>query len=143
VEVQEHYGEIRARGADAVAIGQGTGEEAARFCRRMNTDYPCLGDPGKDAYRAFGLRRDGWWNVTGRPFLEAPGLAWRRLRRASLRGSLMQHTDVLQLGGTAIVDRSGIVRYLHRARKTDDRAPAPEILAALDRLSPPAGEPPP
>jgi hypothetical protein len=132
--VQKHNAEIRARGAQVIAIGQGTGEEAARFCRGIETEYPCLGDPVKDGYRAFDLLRDGWWNVTAKPFLEDAGLAWSRIRHASLRGSLMKHSDVLQLGGVAIIDRQGIVRFLHRSRRTDDRPPTSEILAELDRL---------
>lgn len=132
--MQKNYPEIRARGAQVIAIGQGTGEEAARFCRGVETDYRCLGDPGKDGYRAFGLARDGWWNVTAKPFLEDAGLAWSRIRHASLRGSLMKHSDVLQLGGVAIIDRHGIVRFLHRSRRTDDLPPTSEILAELDRL---------
>lgn len=132
--MQNHYAEIQARGAGVVAIGQGTGAEAARFCRGVKTDYPCLGDPDKEGYRAFGLSRDGWWNVTAGPFLEDPKLAWSRIRRASLRGSVMRHTDVLQLGGVAIVDPRGIVRYLHRARKTDDLPPTPVIIEHLERL---------
>lgn len=117
-----------------VAVGQGTGEEAARICRSLEVPCRCLGDPGKQAYRAFGLARDGWWNVTAKPFLEDPRLAFGRIRNASLKGSLMRHSDVLQLGGVAIVDRDGILRYLHRARKTDDHPAMGTILAELDRL---------
>jgi hypothetical protein len=117
-----------------VAVGQGTGEEAARICRSLEVPCRCLGDPGKQAYRAFGLARDGWWNVTAKPFLEDPRLAFSRIRNASLKGSLMRHSDVLQLGGVAIVDRDGILRYLHRARKTDDHPAMGTILAELDRF---------
>jgi hypothetical protein len=131
VEVQRHRAELEARGAGVVAIGQGTGREAARFCRMLKVDATCLGDPEKQSYRAFGLPRDGWWNVTAKPFLEDPALAWSRIRHASLRGSLMRHTDVLQLGGVAVVDRDGVCRYLHRARRTDDFPPLQEVLAAL------------
>jgi hypothetical protein len=131
--VQRHLAQFQQRGAQVVAVAQGTGEEAARFCRSMKTGYPCLGDPGKDAYRAFQLHRDGWWNVTGKPFLEDPKLAFARIRNASLTGSLMKHSDPLQLGGVAIVDREGVVCYLHRSCKTDDLPPTSDILAALDR----------
>ncbi len=117
-----------------MAVGQGTGEEAARICNRLEVPCPCLGDPGKQAYRAFGLERDGWWNVTAKPFLEDPRLAFSRIRSASLKGSLMRHSDVLQLGGVAIVDRDGILRYLHRSRKTDDLPATSAVLAELDRL---------
>jgi hypothetical protein len=117
-----------------VAVGQGSGAEAARFCRKLGTDFTCLGDPTRAAYHAFGLIRDSWWNVTAAPFLEDPGLALRRIRRASLRGSLVRGSDVLQLGGTVLIDRAGVLRTLQRARRTDDHPPMAELLAALDRL---------
>ena len=72
--------------------------------------------------------------VTATPFLEDPRLAFSRIRSASLKGSLMRHSDVLQLGGVAIVDRDGILRYLHRSRKTDDLPATSVLLAELDRL---------
>jgi hypothetical protein len=137
VEVHRHRAELLARGAEIVAVGQGTGREAARFCRMLKVEATCLGDPAKASYRAFGLPRDGWWNVTAQPFLEDPALAWSRIRHASLRGSLMRHTDVLQLGGVALVDREGVCRYLHRSRRTDDFPPMQEVLAAVDALTPP------
>lgn len=96
--------------------------------------FTCLGDPSRGSYRAFGLARDGWWNVTVRPFLEAPRLALARIRRASLRGSLMPHSDVLQLGGVAIVARGGAFAWIHRARRTDDYPPMERVLGELDRL---------
>jgi hypothetical protein len=132
--VRRHRDEFRARGVEVVAVAQGTGEEAARFCRAQGVESPCLGDPGREAYAAFGLPRDAWWNVTAKPFLEDPGLAWSRIRHASLRGSLMRHSDVLQLGGVAIVDTRGVLRHLHVSHKTDDLPPTPELLATLDRL---------
>ncbi len=132
--MQQHHAEILARGARVLAVGQGTGDEASAFCRDLGIDYPCMGDPDKKSYRAFGLPRDGWWNVTGKPFLEDTRLAWSRIRHASLKGSLMKHTDVLQLGGVVIVDRQGIVRFLHRSTRTDDLPDTRDVIAQLDRL---------
>lgn len=132
--MQRHHEEFAARGARVVAVAQGSGDEAARFCRRQGIAFACLGDPERAAYRRFALPRDSWWNVTAAPFLEDPALALRRIRQASLRGSLMHHSDVLQLGGVAVIDRGGVLRYLHRARRTDDYPPSSELIAALDRI---------
>ena len=73
------------------------------------------------------------WDVTARPFMEDPALAFDRIRRASIQGSMMKHTDVLQLPGVAIL-ADGVVRYLHRSAKTDDLPPTSEILERLDVL---------
>ncbi len=133
--MQSHHAEFETRGARVVAVAQGSGDEADGFCRALGTDYPCLGDPNKEVYALFSLPRASWWNVTIGPFLEKPGLAISRIRKASLKGSLMRHSDVLQLGGVVIADRAGTVRYLHRSKKTDDLPPTPAILAELDRIA--------
>ncbi len=135
--MQRHHAEIEKRGARVVAITQGTGSEAAEFCAKQGTDYPCLGDPDKAAYALFGLTRGSWWNVALKGFVDDPRLAVRRIANASLAGSMMPHSDVLQLGGVAIIDRDGVVRSLHRARQPDDLPPVPEWIAELDRLAAP------
>ena len=132
--MQRNIEALRQRGAEVVAVAQGSGDEAARFCRMLKTDYLCLGDPEKQLYAAFSLPRDSWWNITAQPFLDDPGLAFDRIRHASLKGSVMRHSDPRQLGGVAIVDTEGTLRYLHRSRRTDDLPTTAEILAQLDAL---------
>lgn len=132
--MRRHREAFEERGARLAAVAQGTGEEAARFCGALETGFPCVGDPGRRAYRTFGLERAGWLDVTVRPFLEAPLLGLRRMRHANLAGARMPHSDVLQLGGAAILDAEGVVRFLHRAARVDDVPAPPELLAALDRL---------
>jgi hypothetical protein len=56
------------------------------------------------------------------------------VRDADLAGARMPHSDVQQLGGVAILERGGVVRYLHRAQRTDDLPPMADVLAELDRL---------
>lgn len=132
--MQEHRAEFEARGAGVVAIGQGMGEDAAEVCGELEIGYPCLGDPERRGYRALGLGRASWWGITAGPMLESPALGLRRLAHANLRRSASPHSDVRQLPGVAIVDRSGTLRYLHRARKTDDLPSAAELLAQLAKL---------
>lgn len=132
--MRDHHVEFERRGARVVAVGQGTGDEAAQICGGLGVPFACLGDPGRRAYRAFGLARASWWDVTLGPFVDDPKLAFDRIRRASLKGSRMPHSDVLQLPGVAIVDGEGVVAHLHRAAKTDDLPDAAAVLAQLDRL---------
>lgn len=127
--------ELASRGVAACAVSQGTGADAERFCGPLETGYPCYGDPGKLAYRAFGLGRVGFLRMLIQPFVENPGLAWRRLRAANLEGARLPHSDVQQLPGVALIDREGVVRYLHRAQQTDDLPGMDEVLAEIDRLA--------
>ena len=146
-------------GAQVVAIGQGTAEEAGRICGQMGVAFPCLGDPEKTSYRAYGLRRAGWREIVLDPMREgnaamkagyrAYGLrraGWREIildpmregseamkkgYKVSIRGSLMRHADWFQLPGVAIVDRAGIVRWLHQARHSGDIPSPATVIAAL------------
>jgi len=132
--MQAHAGEIAARGARVVAVGQGDGDYAADFCHELGASFTCLGDPERAAYRAFALPRGSAWSVVVKGLLENPRLGLSRLRRASLRGSLLPQTDVLQLPGVAIVDRAGRVQFMHRAKTTDDLPATRRLLEALDAL---------
>lgn len=123
------------RGANVVAIGQGTGAEAARVARALHVTYPVLGDPGKDSYRALGLGRAGWAAMLVQPFLEDPAGALRNLREADLAASVNPRSDVRQLGGVVLVDRSGVVRFLHRSQTTTDVPSNATLRAALDALA--------
>jgi hypothetical protein len=132
--MQAHASAFAQRGARVVAIGQGRGEYAESFRRKLGVDFACVGDPEHAAYRAFALPRGSVWNVVVRGLLENPRLGLSRLRRADLRASALPESDVLQLPGVAIVDRAGVLRYLHRAATTDDLPPTSELLASLDAM---------
>lgn len=132
--MRDHFEAFRARGVAVAAVAQGTGAEAQRFCGPLQTGYPCYGDPGKLAYRSFGFGRIGFVRMIVQPFLENPSLAWSRLRNASMAGARAPHSDVQQLPGVVVLERGGIVRYLHRAKQTDDLPSATEVLAEIDRL---------
>ena len=131
--MQRELPAVAARGAQVVAIGQGTADEAGRVCAQMGVTFPCLGDPEKASYRAYGLRRAGWREIVLDPIREGSE-AMKKGYKVSLRGSLMRHTDWFQLPGVAIVDASGILRHLHRARHSGDLPPPAAILDAFDTL---------
>jgi hypothetical protein len=132
--VQSRWSDFRKRDAAVVAIGQGTGAEAARMARLLKLDYACYGDPSHDAYRALELGRTGVFGLTLAPFLHDPGGALRNLRQADLRASASPRSDVFRLGGALVADRAGRVRFLHRSRTTTDVPATDALLAALDAL---------
>jgi hypothetical protein len=124
---------IAAAGGQVVAIGQGTAAEAASVCAAMDVGFPCLGDPDKASYRAFGLPRGGWREIVLDPIRDG-SRALEAGYRVSLRGSLMAHSDWFQLPGVAIVDRAGTLRWLHRARHSGDIPPTRAVLEALSAI---------
>jgi peroxiredoxin len=128
--MQRELGSVEACGAQVVAVGQGTASEAAGVCDQMAVTYPCLGDPEKASYRAYGLRRAGWREIILDPMRDG-NRAMKEGYKVSIRGSLMRHSDWFQLPGVAIVDRAGIVRYLHQAKHSGDIPSATAVVAAL------------
>jgi hypothetical protein len=131
--VQGRLGEFEARGAQVIAVGQGTGAEAAAAARRHGVTYPCLGDPGHESHRTLGLGRTGWFGLTLAPFFEDPRGAFQNLKRADLAASANPRSDVRRLGGALVVDRAGHVRFLHRSATTTDVPSTDALLAALER----------
>lgn len=129
--MQRRLAEFEARGAGVVAVGQGTGAEAAAAARRHGVTYPCLGDPGHASYRTLGLGRTGWWGLTFAPFFEDLRGSFENLRRADLAASANPRSDVRRLGGALGVDAAGRIRFLHRSRTTTDVPSTDALLAAL------------
>ena len=124
--------EFEARGAQLIAVGQGTGAEAAAAAQRHRVSFPVLGDPGHTSYRRLGLGRTGLFGLTLAPFLEAPREAFGNLARADLRASANPRSDVRRLGGAMVVDASGRIRFLHRSASTTDVPKTDALLTALD-----------
>ena len=133
--MQGRLSEFEARGAQLIAVGQGTGAEAAAAAQRHRVSFPCLGDPGHASYRSLGFGRTGLFGLTLTPFLEAPREAFGNLKRADLRASANPRSDVRRLGGAMVVDASGRIRFLHRSATTTDVPATDRLLAALDACS--------
>ncbi len=97
---------------------------------RCNYELPfrLLADPQRQAYRAFGLQRGNVWKVAG-PAIWAAGL-----KSFVRHGAGMPVGDPLQLAGTFVIDREGIIRYVHHAANSADRPPNAELIAVLEAL---------
>ena len=133
--MHQNRDEFERRGATVLAVGQGTGAEAAEVAREEDVAIPVLGDPGHASYRSLGLGRAGWWGLLVEPMIENLLESFENLRRASLRWSASPRSDVRQLGGVMIVDAGGAIRYLHRSKSTTDVPPTAELLGVLDGLA--------
>jgi len=92
----------------------------------MRAPFPCLADPRRDGYKAYGLKRGNVLEVMG-------PAAWRRGREAARKGHRIERIegDAFQMPGTFIIDRSGTVRYAHYAKHSGDHPPLSEVVAAL------------
>ncbi len=126
---------FRGRGVQIIAIGQGTGDEAAHYCGKAGAEFPCLGDPHRESYASLGLQRGTWWNIVMKDLLLDPVETVKLIMKADLKAAALPASDPLQLGGVTIVDAEGTLRYRHVAQKTADMPSNEEIFAALDQLA--------
>ncbi len=126
--MRDAYPRFRELGAEVAVVTFASQEETDRFCE--GAPFPCLADPSREAYDAFGLeRRPSAWRIfdprQAGAFVRAT-LAGHRARRTRLSS--------LQLGGTFVLDRDGEIRYAHRNRNPADNPPLEELLRAVEGL---------
>lgn len=132
--MQRDLSEFESRDAQMVAIGQGSGEQAAFYCDKAKVTFPCLGDPEREAYRKAGMERGNWWNVAIRNMILNPRESFSQIAEADLRAAALPASDPLQLGGLLIIDSAGCLRFRHLATRPDDLPENPEIWRALDEI---------
>lgn len=126
--------EFSRREVEVVAIGQGTGEEAASFMKKWELDLACFGDPDARGYDAFGMLRGSVWSVALRSMLTDPIKSIGLILKADFAGARLAAADVLRLGGVAIIQRGGTLRYMHRAEEPSDIPTNREVLDAIDTV---------
>ena len=128
---------FRRLGTQVVLVGLGTPERARWFCEDRDLPFTCVSDEDRSAHRAYGLKRGTLRQVLGPQ-------VYLRWTKARLLGDMPLPSarfgeDVMQMPGTFVVDRDGIVRYAHRNRDVTDNPPNEELLAVLADLRPASG----
>lgn len=127
--MRRNTSELERLGVAVLAVTWEPPARAAEYARDMDVGFPVVSDPGRAAYRAFGLLERGrhsygsprfWW-------VHVLALLGGRLR-AKPRGTLPQ------LGGDVVIAPDGAVAYRHASREPVDRPAAGELLAALRAL---------
>jgi peroxiredoxin len=130
--LRDAYAEFQRRDVAVVAITFADPHGAAQLKRAQRLPFPTLADPSRHAYRAFGMIEGSLAEVIG------PDVLLRQLAQA-LRGNIPYINPVTatitQLGGTVIVDRTGVVRFAHVATPIYNYLPVEHYLASLDQLA--------
>ncbi len=108
---------------------QGGPQQAQELCDRFEVPFPCLADPQRQGYKAFGLKRGSLWEVIG------PAAVVRGLQ-AARKGHHIEKVvgDAFQMPGTFIIDGAGTIRYARYARHSGDHPPASEVIEALKQI---------
>lgn len=102
----------------------------AEYRDRNALPFIVVSDPGRTAYRAYGLGRGSVARVWGWR------AAWRYgqiLRRSGLRAVRRPTEDTLQLGGDFVIAPDGTLAYGFWSRGPDERPTVDELIAAVAR----------
>jgi hypothetical protein len=117
--------QIEAAGARLVFIGNGDTAFARHFKDTRVPDCEVLTDPSTASYALLGARRGIWATLTPR--------SWPAGLRALSGGFRQSRTEghAFLLGGVAIVDSKGVVRWSYVSRFAGDHPPTSEVAAAV------------
>ncbi len=124
--MRDRYDEIRARGAEVVAIGTGGAEHALAFVQDEDVPFPVLADDGAAAARAAEIERVGMLRLFHPASYAGSRRAWKAGHRIGVSGKRVD-----QLGATFVVGPGSSLYYTHRDAHTADHAPLDEVFAAL------------
>lgn len=128
VDMREGYDQFLQAGGDVAIVTMGTVEQTAAFRARNQLPFTCLADPERVAYKAFGVPIGTVGQIAG-PTVWSGGL------KAILRAGIGKPVgDVLQLHASFVIDREGIIRFVHLPRHSADRPTNGELIAPLQLL---------
>ncbi len=127
--MRHRYGEFRAAGAEVAVVSFAQSKALLPYARDLRIPFPLLSDPGRGAYKAYGLRKGSFWTIFG------PKTVWEYVKLIS-RGRLFRgiQADPFQLGGDFVIDGRGIVRFAYRSEDPTDRPSADRRLRAVRDL---------
>ena len=114
---------IRGKGAELVAVGNGSPEQAREFIESQRVSFPLYTDPERTAYKAAGLRKAG--KPSGR-------MAWNALK--ALAGGHIQY-DVrgskTQQGGAFVFAKGGALRFSFISEESGHHPDPADLVGAL------------
>jgi hypothetical protein len=126
--LRDRYDEIKGKGAELYAIGQGWPAMAADFKAKRKIPFTLLVDQERTTYKAMSLKRGTALEIFGPEVIAKGTLSFFK---GNLQGNAPKGTSLRQLGGALVVDRGGEVLLSHQSADASDNIPVDEILAAL------------
>lgn len=123
--MRRDYEKFRSAGLDVAAVTMGTPQQAAGFQRRMELPFACFADPHQMAYKAFGVPRGSLAQIAG------PAIWGRSLKSLIRWGAGRPVGDPFQLHGAFVVDRDGVIRFIHRPADSADLPNHDDMITAV------------
>ena len=127
--MREASPEIQAAGGEVVLVTMDEPAALHAFKEQLQLPFVCLSDSRQEGYRAFQCPRGSLWAVAG------PAMWWRAIKSLFKHGAGGLRGDPMQLPGSFVIDRSGVIRFAYRSRHSADWAPMDELHRTLNSLS--------
>jgi hypothetical protein len=125
VQLHRHIEQFHGKGAELIAIGNGSPSFIAGFRETTGFTGPIYTDPSLAAYQMAQLQRGVLRTFDPRGF----GAALRALRDGQRQGRTQG--DPWQQGGVLVVAKGGAVLWQQTSERAGDNATSEQILSAL------------
>ena len=121
----ERYDEIRDKGAELYAIGNGSAHFAKAFVEDYDVDFPVFTDPRRESFKAFEMKKGSGLSLLSPKVLAHGARAMSAgHRQGRTKGSALQN-------GGVVVMKGGAPTYVHIEDEAGDLADLDEVIAAL------------
>jgi hypothetical protein len=121
-EIRDALPKFEEFGVNIMCVVQGDRTQAKEFCGALGADGLCIADPLRRSYQMMGFERAPLSTM-----IFSPPEQRERAREARRKGfkkqwgkTLQNNSDALQLPGAALVDTSGVVRWIYRGGHSGD-----------------------
>ena len=120
---------IEQAGLDIALVTQGTPEITAAFARDFAPGLPCLSDPERKAYQAYGLERGSLFQTFLNPKV------WSAVSRSRKKGYAIElppaGQDAMQMSGTFIISKQGKIELPYYYDHIADHPPLDLLLSGV------------
>lgn len=131
--MKEHLDTFRAQGCEIVVVTPSRAEDLREVLADDPQPYLMVGDPEREAYRAFGLNR-GKFSMFFTP--KVLGHYFSKMWAGWKIKKPRKGEDLLQLGGDFVLDSSRRLIFAYRSSDPADRPSVQQLLATVAQPSP-------
>lgn len=125
VEIRDEFQQFEAADCEMAVVAMGDVASVAAFRAELKLPFRMLADLEQRAYRLFEVPRGSVNSVAG------PRVWLQGLKAILSFGAGKITGDTLQLPGSFVIDRHGIIRLAHHASNSADWIPNAELLKAV------------
>jgi len=128
-QLRAHYGKIQHLGGEVIVVSFEDKERLKGMIERHKLPFVVLLDPGKKTYNEYGMV----YRESGSTGNLKTALSYLRLRLSGYPKQQQGH-DTRQMGGDAVIDREGVVRFIYCSQYPHDLPLVDDLLQVMSEL---------